>query len=375
MTPEQFSKDRQPAHCGTDCGQCCSVAGTDRVVVMTHKEATHAALATGRPLPPSVPQKLRYSRNAPCPFLDGKRCSVYEVRPLGCRAYVCAGEIGKPFDQHPEFVDFYLQKVVEVDEGVFDVRGWFPEDIDDVIARHDRIALQFSGGKDSIATLEVMRPWLDKLTVYWLNTGDAFPEVVEVVDKVRGLVDNFVEIDGKLSTVIENYGMPSDLVSYSSAEVAHNIGVGSTQLLQSRFECCNRSIMRPLHDRMEDDGITLIVRGQRNEETLKGPYRSGDVEGSLEFLYPIEDWTSQQVFDYIVEKGWEIPRYYAEGVPHSGDCLTCTAWVGDGRARYLRKYHPEAFRRYRSKFATVAGAVRKSMTEIIKEAEDCYEPV
>lgn len=340
------------------------------MVLMTKAEAEAASKASGLPLSRPDPAPIRHAvRAAGCPFHseDGS-CSIYEQRPAGCRAYVCAG--GDPHEQHPEFAPFYAA-LLETSEPVADVRDWFKSKIDSVMARHERVALQFSGGKDSIATLLVMRPWWNRLTVYWLNTGDPFPEVVEVIEKVRQLVQNFVEIDGKRDDVIAQHGMPSDVIPYSSAPVTHYLGVAETLLLQDRFSCCARVVMQPLHEKMTDDGITLIVRGQRVAETFKGPHRSGDVSEGFEVLYPIEDWSTDEVFEFIKASGWEIPRYYAEGMPHSGDCLICTAWVGDGRGEYLRKHHHDRFNEYREKLGIVAAAAQSAVNNLIDEVEIC----
>lgn len=365
---EQFAKDRAPAHCGTECGGCCKIGGTDRAVLMTRREAQKVADSRGLELANPGPYR-KSIRAAGCPFHVDNACTIYEDRPAGCKAYVCNGN--EPFEQHPEFLPFFGPIFAAIEDDVADVRDWFPEGVDRAIARHERIALQFSGGKDSIATLEKMRPYWDRLTVYWLNTGDPFPEVVDVVEKVRALVPRFVEIDGKRDEVVSRYGLPSDVVPYSSAEVTHAMGVAETMPLQDRFSCCSRVVMQPMHKRMLEDGITLIIRGQRVDEAYKGKLRSGDICDGIEFLYPIEDMSQVQVFEYIKQAGWEIPRYYTEGMPHSGDCLVCTAWVGDGRGAYLKKYHPLRYQEYRVKLAEVASAAYGAASNLMNELAVC----
>lgn len=365
---ERFSAERAPKHCGIQCGNCCKVGGTDRVVLMTAEEAEQASKASGLKLNKQKP--LRHVvRARGCPFHVDNKCSIYEVRPSGCRSYVCNGG-SDAFEQHPEFVEFYAG-ILEKSGETADVRDWFSEDVDELISRHKKIALQFSGGKDSIATLEKMRPYWDRLAVYWLNTGDPFPEVLEVVDKVRSMVPNFIEVDGKRDEVFARYGRPSDVVPFSSAETAHVIGIGETIKLQDRFSCCARVVMQPMHQRMIDDDITLIIRGQRVEEKYKGKLRSGDVEHGIEYFYPIEDMSTSEVFTFIKQSGWEIPRYYTEGMPHSGDCLVCTAWVGDGRGAYLKEYHPLRYQEYRVKLAEVASAVYGAASNLVNELAVC----
>lgn len=42
-----------------------------------------------------------------------------------------------------------------------------------IIDRHERVVLFFSGGKDSLTCLLLLRPYWDRLTVCWINTGAA----------------------------------------------------------------------------------------------------------------------------------------------------------------------------------------------------------
>lgn len=211
----------------------------------------------------------------------------------------------------------------------------------DIIERHERIALQLSGGKDSLACLAVMRPYWDRLTVYWCNAGDAYPETVDLMDDVRAMVPNFVEIEGRQPAVIEQFGIPSDIVPASGMPM----GVAATgrgMLMQDRYSCCLRSMMLPMHERMIADGITLIIRGQKACDAHKSPITSGHVESGIEYLFPLEDWSDDQVMRFLREQGIEIPRFY-EVLDSAPDCMTCSGWWEKGEAKYLKRYHPQQY--------------------------------
>lgn len=235
--------------------------------------------------------------------------------------------------------------------------GVFTKSADPVanaIARHERIALQLSGGKDSLATLFMLKDYWEKLTVYWTNTGDPVPEVMEVVGAIKALVPNFVEIDGRVREQVEAFGLPSDLVPTTSTSFGISAYGGGTKL-QDRFQCCYHSLMLPMQERMEQDGITLIIRGQKLSDTMKSPLRSGALENGIELLFPIEHWTDGQVFDYLNGNAF-IPDYY-EHLTASPDCLTCSAYWSEGRASWLKAKHPDAYAAYQGKLDIIRDAV------------------
>ena len=224
------------------------------------------------------------------------------------------------------------------------------------LARHERIGLQFSGGKDSIACLWLMRPWWDRITVYWLNTGAAYPETVALAEEVRAMVPRFVEIAGRQPQVVAEFGMPSDIVPASHVPMGLSGSGNPGPLIQDRYSCCLRSIMVPLHQRMFDDGVTLIIRGQKNADRLKSTLRSGDTELGVEYLFPIEEWSSQQVLDYLRSEGAPVPRFY-EVIGSAPDCITCSAWWEEGASKYLKRYHPAHYVAFQAKLDIINQAV------------------
>lgn len=226
---------------------------------------------------------------------------------------------------------------------------------DDVIGRHERIALQLSGGKDSLACLYLMREHWDHLTVYWCNTGDAFPETVALMNEIRAQVPRFVEIAGRQPESIERFGIPSDVVPCSGTMLGRLVGHGSVPI-QDRYSCCFYSMMQPMHERMIEDGITLIIRGQRNSDALKPPLRSGMVDCGIEYLLPVEDWSAKQVLAFLRECEAPIPRFY-EMLDEAPDCMTCSAWWEKGAAKYMKRYHFEQFKVVQSRLDAINEAV------------------
>lgn len=213
--------------------------------------------------------------------------------------------------------------------------------------RHTRIGFQFSGGRDSTAALFQLREYWGCMTIYHTDTGDQFPETREVVRQVEAMTGPIVRVLGDVASVRQIHGLASDLVPVDNIDFGRKVSGRELKII-SRYDCCYRSLMQPMHQRLMADGITLIIRGQRDEDYVQHPLRSGGVQDGIEVLYPIQDWTGQQVSDYLNTNGLPIAPFYAEGVQRAPECMSCTAWWDEGRAQYLRDHHPEAFSTYAS---------------------------
>ncbi len=240
-------------------------------------------------------------------------------------------------------------------------------EIEQALSRHEKVALQFSGGRDSLALVYLMRPYWDRITVYHVNAGAPFPETVASVEHVRALVPNFVYVMGRQPEVIAQHGMPSDIVPANHTELGLYIA-GDGVLIQDRYSCCARSIMAPLHERMQADGVTLILRGQRNVERLKSRLRSGNVEGGFELLMPIEDWSDDDVMTYLREQGAPIPAFY-EMMQTSHECTNCTAYLELGMNKYLKARHPELWQANQQRLALIYNALLEPVANFNSEFE------
>lgn len=238
--------------------------------------------------------------------------------------------------------------------------------------RHERVGLQFSGGRDSTATLYLLREYWPLLTVYHVDAGDQFPETRAIVQKVRAEV---LAAGGRFEVIVADvhesrrvHGWPSDLLPADNTPLGRRVS-GEQMQLVGRYECCARNIMLPMHQRVLADGCTLLIRGQRDSDYAAPPARSGDFAEGLEFLYPVQSWTGDQVEQYLRENGLPIADYYPEGIKRASDCMTCTAWWDDGRAQYLRRFYPEQHKIFIDRAVLVRNAIAKQMQWLNHELE------
>lgn len=227
------------------------------------------------------------------------------------------------------------------------------------IERHNKIALQLSGGKDSVATLYLLRPYLDKLTVYYLNAGDEPPETKSVMDECRKIIPHFVEVRSDSRSWIEQHGFPSDVVPTSSSHLGRMMGFGDLKL-SDRFSCCWANVMLPMYERMKADGVTLIIRGQKLTDMPKVPLKSGAVMDGIEVYYPLETWTDSDVFLYLEEVGAPIHPAY-KVVKEGIGCMHCTGWWGNKSVDWLKVAHPEAYKFVRGKHIQIRAVIDAQM--------------
>lgn len=238
-----------------------------------------------------------------------------------------------------------------------------------VFDRHEKIALGFSGGKDSLACVYLLRPLKDRITIYHMDTGDLLPEVRDIVDHVRGFWPKFVHIQGNVHGWIEQNGMPTDLLPHTAHLLGKGMGESERALVQ-RYDCCFQNLMWPVYSRIKADGNTLIIRGTKACDMKTLPTKSGEVKDDMELFLPINDWSNEQVFAYLRSVGAPINRIY-DYVTNSPECALCSAWWGERRAAYLKKFHPELHRQYAARLRVVAEEIAGQLNNLSRELADC----
>jgi phosphoadenosine phosphosulfate reductase len=231
--------------------------------------------------------------------------------------------------------------------------------------QHTKIALAFSGGKDSLALVYLLRPHLDRITIYHLDTGDLLPEIHDIVEHVRGFAPNFVDVRSAVAGWIETNGLPTDLLPFA----AHDIGrfAGQEQIRTvPRYACCYANLMLPLWERIAADSITLLIRGTKAVDLKRLPAVSGTVHDGVEIWHPIEDWTHERVLAYLRSVNAPHNRIY-DHMTNAPECARCSAWWGEGRAAYLAEYHPELLADYARRLRAVTGEILGSVNDLNRE--------
>jgi phosphoadenosine phosphosulfate reductase len=215
----------------------------------------------------------------------------------------------------------------------------------DFFNRHEKIALMFSGGKDSIACLHLMEQYLDKVLVVWVNTGANFPEIEALMQETQSKVPNFLEIKTNQPESIKQRGYPVDVLPVNYTVLGQSVTSIKDFKLQGYFDCCSENFWIPCDREMHRIGITGIIRGQRNSEAHRAPIKSGHIENGIEYYLPIESWTDSEVIDYLRSKDVVIDERLS--MAHSSlDCWNCTAYLAESadRFKYIKKNHPKKYK-------------------------------
>lgn len=229
-------------------------------------------------------------------------------------------------------------------------------------------ALQFSGGKDSLACLYLLEPYWDRLSVIWCDAGDAPPEKYELIESIRPKVKAVHIVRG--NSFNDPNGFPADMVPLRSTPLGMMIEPEGQQLkVQSRYECCGTNFWQPMMSAVKELGFDLLIRGQRDDEKLRGPAQNGAVDpnsGAIVWL-PIQTWSDTDVKAYLVSKGVELPRFY-EFMESAVDCMHCTAYLDNqrGKEKYLKKYYPTIYTEFTRRVGLVAQTLKPDIDEMTK---------
>jgi phosphoadenosine phosphosulfate reductase len=187
------------------------------------------------------------------------------------------------------------------------------------------IGLAFSGGKDSWACLHLHKDNLDDIIVLWVDTGKNYPEALESVNRAKLMCKTFMEIKVDRDAQNSLHGLPSDVIPFANTEFGQSI-TGKTDItIQSYFNCCLDNVTKPLMGKVKELGITTLISGKRNDEGHLSSSHDGEIVDGITHLHPIENWTEQQVLDYLETKMY-VP-FHLRFKHSSLDCYDCSGYL------------------------------------------------
>jgi phosphoadenosine phosphosulfate reductase len=233
----------------------------------------------------------------------------------------------------------------------------------------ERAALQFSGGKDSRALLELARPFRDRIVVFFADTGAVFEHVRDYVFRSCAELGFRLEVvppPRPVAQHIDAVGLPADIVPIGATlEMQPFLRERAPQLVQSYMRCCGANIFEPMENAVRAAGYSIVLRGSKRRDRRVGAGPS-HWQAGIEYRSPLWDWSDERVMQFLDANRVTLPAHYAE-VPDSLDCWLCTAHLnyhGAAKQAWMAKHHPELLRQLRERLGRLHGALDREYRAI-----------
>ena len=195
---------------------------------------------------------------------------------------------------------------------------WIVKTYEDNFDKTDIFYVAFSGGKDSIVLLDLVKRALPRnsFSVVFGDTGMEFPDTYELIKEIEEFLKseeiNFIKASNENVTVKdswESFGPPSQRIRWCCS-----VHKTVPQILALR-----KYLKNPNFRGMAFIGVRGDESASRNEynEIESGKKHNGQCSA-----YPILEWNSAELYLYIFQNSLLINRAYKKGSSRVG-CLVC----------------------------------------------------
>lgn len=208
----------------------------------------------------------------------------------------------------------------------------------------DKVAVAFSGGKDSEVVLYLCLQVTTNVPVVFNNTGVEYPETVRFVAQLEdewGLNLLVTHPEKGFWDCVEQYGF-AEQTKWRPA--ASKVPFGRKV---NRPYCCYWLKEKPMLLAIRGNGWLGYFTGETAIESrlrmfaaLKGPCLHLKKEKVCK-IKPILWWTEDEVWDFIREQDLPINEAYSKGANRMG-CLPCTAYKH--WEQQMQKVNPKLYR-------------------------------
>jgi 3'-phosphoadenosine 5'-phosphosulfate sulfotransferase (PAPS reductase)/FAD synthetase len=210
-----------------------------------------------------------------------------------------------------------------------------------------------------MAVLLLLREQLDQITVYYVQADRQFPETQAAVAWAKTIAPHFVTLHSQRPTNT----VPSDVVPVHAMPFGRMLERAGGPQIIDRYTCCFVTLMQPMQERMIQDGIERIIRGQKQTDPLASSVRDGDVVEGILYHFPLETWTDAEVFYFLQNEGAPVPEYY-QYTKGGLDCPGCSAWLEEGRLSYLEMRHPAEHKEAVDNLQYIVGELQAPLTRM-----------
>lgn len=231
------------------------------------------------------------------------------------------------------------------------------EVIQTLITATNKIAVAFSGGRDSLVALHIAHKINPDVPVMLVNTSIEFPESLGYVRQLaKDWQLNFYEVKPHVNfwKLAEEQGLP--VAGRGNTTFMRDLSVRSNVKLSN--SCCRRMKETPARQFYREHGIEGVITGLRVSESLMRKLNFADY-GALRYSstyntlvsWPLYAWTGQDITDYIELHNLPLNPIYKMGYQRVG-CWACMQdmFYKDSRLFTLQEQHPHLYKTIRKKF-------------------------
>jgi len=221
----------------------------------------------------------------------------------------------------------------------------------------DKVAVAFSGGRDSLVALHLTIQIKPDVPVVFVNTSIEFPETRAYVRQLaRAWNLNLHEVKPTVNfwKLAEEQGIPVAGRGNTTfmREISKKAGVKLSN------SCCRRMKETPARQFYRAHGIEGVVTGLRVSESLMRKLNFADY-GALRYsstyntlvAWPLYAWKDEDIAQYIEANNLPVNPLYAMGYQRVG-CWACLQdmFYKDSRLFVLQQQHPNLYEAVRKKF-------------------------
>lgn len=230
------------------------------------------------------------------------------------------------------------------------------------------LVIQFSGGKDSLAVLHLLKEATSEVEVevHYGNTGAQLPEMTDFVRRTcKALKYRLLEVKPKedINQFQKFNGLPADVVPSWNMQLV-SWTEKKTQLIQPTHYCCLQMLWFPLAEAAIDSGAKHIVRGSKlSDSQISVPPNTVD-ENGIRYHYPVWGWDDNQVLEFLKSIDAELPPY-VDKISQGPDCWFCTGYTNHEGAKqqyqYIKDNYPDLWPELQKRIATVKTELDKEL--------------
>lgn len=188
--------------------------------------------------------------------------------------------------------------------------------------QHEEVLVSYSGGKDSLVTLDIAHKYFKKITCFFMY----FVRGLEVAEAMLDLARQRYGVE------ILQYPHWATLIEYSQ----NGYRWPSQRLSALPDDISIHHVERLV---MSDTHIPIILHGgKRSDSQWRRQQMNIDKKaGRNHRIYPLEDWNKHHVHSYLVRNNLPIPPSDGSAASGLGLTASCILWLYDAhRADYLK---------------------------------------